>query len=430
MLDREVRTLVAKRIVFSCFAFLMVALTGCGGGLNFNKLVFGTDNEKDALDYILLDAQLKYDRGEFTEALTLAEKARAIKSDSEQVNILLGFIKLSLAGIDPLQVAIKLVDLSTTSTSTSSTTSLADVTSTASSDTAGQMQKLSVLINLTSDDSKKLGAVDQSSVSYWKDIDVIRPCTLDGTDPNCATSPRQAVPTLASVSEVIQLICPFVDSDIMIENYEISAGVAGRHVCTATTQYRSHRAKSHLLWALGHLTEALALNTILLYSTDTSGKGTPNIQRRVDAMNAKTFSGSEVGTYLDLVGEVATLVDTVFDTNKNSMLTATLVDMKSFLAGASKAGMPEDTVKSVSSAMTQLEKTAKDLGGGASGDIAKQTEALRGQMNNTVAKSVSEKLNKVKDSLSDEQKSDACDSFDKLAAGLTTENKNLPEFCK
>lgn len=437
MTSHEMRSNLKTVLKYIAFAFGFIIMIGCGDDPlpNINKYLFTSSNDTDALDSLLIRAQMKYDRGDFEEAYELANKAYNIKPDSEQVIVLLSFINLSLAGIDPLQVAMKLSDMGTTSTSTSTTTStatsLADTTSTSTStststnDTAGQLTKLSVLINLSSADFEKLGNKAVSDVAIWKDMDIIEPDKVAEDGEDTTKSPRTLVDTLRRVNDVIKLVCPFADSDILIETEPLADGVNGRHKCTATTQVRSHRAKVHLIWGLAHLTEALALNSILLYSTSGS---TPNIQRRAEAMNGQTYTAATIGTYLTLVGEVATSVDTIFDTNKNSMLTATLTDMKSFLAAASKAGMPDDTIKSVKTAMDQLKATAEKMGGGAS--VENEATALRGQMNATVAKKVSDKINTLGTEIAASGKTgEICASYDELSKGLPADKKNTPTIC-
>lgn len=400
----------------------VVFLAGCGT-FNVNK-IFGSDDK--ALDTLLVGAQAAYDRGDFKEARELAEQAQRINGSSEQTVVLLGYIHLSLAGIDPFQIGQKLIDLNSTTTSDTSGATAQEQTT---NSTADQLKNLSVVLSLTDTDKKAMAKSTSTNSDIWNGLDIIIPKKAISAD---ADNPRLVVNTLLEVNNVIALICPFVDPDVLVETQAVN-GIAGRHSCQSVSQTRHLRAKAHVLWALAHLTEGLAFNPVLLYSSGTDVK-TPNIQKRVDVMNTKTYTAAEVATtYLSQIQQVSKDVDEVFDTSSDSMLTATLNDMQSFLNGMKKAGVPDSMVKAVQSAIDKLRDTAKQLGSKDGTDTATQTKALRGQMSDKVSKTVATKLDAIYKANPNEfnaNKSAICAQYATMSIGIPDASKTVPAGCK
>ena len=85
--------------------FLVGILSGCGSA-NFNKIWGGDDK---ALDSLIAQAKIHYDKGDFDKAEDFAEKAYDINDQNEEAAVLLGYINLSKGGIDPFVLAKKLV---------------------------------------------------------------------------------------------------------------------------------------------------------------------------------------------------------------------------------------------------------------------------------------------------------------------------------
>ena len=88
---------------------LLLLAVGCGE-VNPNKYLFVRDSQNEALDVLVQKAQYHYDQGEFEEAKDHAEKAFNLNNDNEEVRILLGYIYLSLGGIDTFQLSSALLN--------------------------------------------------------------------------------------------------------------------------------------------------------------------------------------------------------------------------------------------------------------------------------------------------------------------------------
>src|SRR5436190_963294 len=91
---------------------------------------------------------MAYDRGDFGTAESLANELIAKNPNNEDAAILLGYVWLSKAGVDPYALARKLVAMSSTTTAAALTDS--------SSNASTTLATLATLINLSPDDFNSL----------------------------------------------------------------------------------------------------------------------------------------------------------------------------------------------------------------------------------------------------------------------------------
>jgi len=445
-------------------------LAGCGSTTNLNKLWGKDDNAGDSL---YLDAKAAYDRGDFTHAQELAQKLVDRNPDNEKGAVLLGYVYLSEGGIDPYELARKLVAMSSTSTAAKGTSTpsggqtlaggraaragggrngggaVTDGTSAGSqqASTAAPASTTTVLQNL----STLVDASDYMSVlaptTFSKDDNGGTEPQLFAQDTNPLPVPakvsddlRSKVPVLAAMSKAIAAVCPFVDDSV--KNPEDDA----RHNCTASPGPRTDAAKAHFLWAFSHLSEALVYQTVLLYSS--SSDGTTNFQKASNEIN--TFSASseaQFQTFVSDVSEMNNAVGKVFDvSSSDSMVHRTIANMKIVsLAFGELAGLPDSIKSQITNALSSLDTLSQSIGG-----VDSDAKAFKTQMTESLAKTVGSKIDaaittkfgsqKTSSQIQDDpaisdttkqQVTTMCASYDKLVIDMPQDKQteNKPKAC-
>lgn len=374
-----------------------IVLSSCGRDSNLNQ-IFKIGGEDQRFDTLMALAKIHYDRGEHNKAAEYASEAYEINPSSEKAAVLYSYVLIGQVGIDPFAMTKALMEKSSTSTGTTAgTTKLAD----SSSSAADAMSQFSSLINIESADIKKMGTVEESDNPIFKDIPIFIP-----TKPDAEGGARLTNATVININRAIKVICPFVAPAARVEDYAL-------HNCTSATGTMQHQAKSHFLWALAHLGEALAFNSALLYNGDASSTAltqapktsTPNtgLFARVEALNSTTFKVEELADYVGAVGELKDNVEAVFSTDDDSMLYSTLADLTAItLAFAQVPGVPVSVTAKISDGLKTVKELGDKLSSTADSALATRTEALKLQMNKSVNTKLKSSIEKFNTQYSDE----------------------------
>lgn len=385
---------------------LALAQVGCGDA-NFNKIFGSTDEGGDTK---LQLARSYYDVGKFEEAEDLLTELIERNEDNEGAAVLLGYTYLSTGGIDPFQLARKLIEISKPTTTTTTPTTLTELeemefaeartailnqetgttgtttgatASTGASNTSTTLLKLGSIVSLSEADHVRLrnGFYVSSSGLFAADtVPVPREVTEEL---------RASVKVLHNMNRAVKLICRFVDDSTKVAGDPRDQSAS----CAQTSIPRKQSAKAHFLWAFSHLTEAMVYQSVLLYSTIEAGKS--NFEVAGNVINTFQATGtSGISEFVSKVTDLKKAVDTVFDVaNANSMISSTLRDILAVnMAFQALAGLPESMTKSITTALSKLEEIAKQFGGGTA-TVDGQTKALKGQMIEKFSKTVGAKIN-------------------------------------
>jgi hypothetical protein len=392
------------------FASLLVALSGCGSGLNTNR-IWGFDQSTESK---LVDAKVAYDKGDFSGAINLTSQILEINPDVEDAAILQGYAYVSLSGLDPYRVASCLTTLSSSSTSTSnsnagSTSSsrcksaqqsvgsslvsyddpievwfAADANATPTSNSSSNndtnvLRKLQAgLLSMSEEDFAKLKKEDFSGSSglFLGENTIIIPEEVDD-------ELRESVGILRNLNNAVKSVCRFVNDTTALKVDSSRYKALG---CELTSISRKNATKAHYLWAISHLGEALTFTSVILYNTGDSSSY--NFQRA--STKLQNASTSSVDTIVSQVEDLQEAVAAVFDTeNSNSMISKTLFDLNS-TSGAfdAIAGLPD----SVKQEITKILEGVKTLGKTISGSSG-ETKALKTRLLDSVTTTASKKIN-------------------------------------
>jgi hypothetical protein len=387
---------------------LGVVLTSCGSEFNFNSLLV-TSAQQEAFDVLVSVAERAYNTGDFELAREKGEAALAINNNNEEVSILLGYIYLSLAGIDTFQLIEKLSD---TSESAQGTLALL-----AGSNAASQLSGLSSIVGVTAADTEKFGTKQVSTSVEFQDFPVIHPTTA------AVARASSGVAALLYMDNAIKIICPFVARSVLIADdpatEEDESDV--RHTeaaCPETTNVKTLTTKANFLWAFSHLTDALSFYNVVMYST--GELALPNIEKRAAAVNSGDIS--DIAKYVTLVDELAGDIGKIMDTTRESQLTAVL----NGLGAASKAfgampGVPTSFTSGIDTALESVKSAAGNSGG------ASATSNLKGQLTEAVATQLNAKMTSLQQSANPnaEEQEQICAAFETLGASAT----NKPDGC-
>lgn len=420
-----------KRV--SVIAIAATLLASCGPSSNLNRIMFKGNSEDSAYEAMLAKARAHYDRGEFNDAIDLAEKASKLSPESDAAPILIGYSYLSLAGLDPFKIAQKLIkqnESEKSDTTTASSKLTAETSSTSSTGTGDTLKKLgSVLIDVNETDYETLGTKSSSAISVFSSeptkYDLLipkKPGSLEQTD-----SPRFQISALQSINKAIAAICPFVDNSSTVKRDDDT-----RHKCTPTSGVRLSSAKSHYLWAISHLSEALFFSSILLYSGDPAATST-NLLNRVTALSdTSKFSTSSVNGISSFVSasvEITSNVGQIFDSSTDSMLSAILSDLNTAVGGfGAIPGMPtsitskiQSALDSVTSAADKISSTIPSTGNASSDKTTAQLTALKGQLNSQVASTMKTQIDdlykKNPEKFTGTDQCDLCVAYSTLSEG-------------
>jgi len=383
-------------VIANLFTFV-----ACGSSSNLNKIFGSSDPTSRRL---LIEAKAAYNDGDYETAESLINDILVHNADDEDAAVLLGYVYLSQAGMDPFSLAQKLIDNASTSTGLAGSTSNASTL----------LTSLGSLVNMTADTYALLGT-KKTDDTYSGNADY--PVLL----PKSVTSDlRNSVPTLAIMNKAVKNLCRFVSSDAKNTTGDERHAPAN---CGTTPITPRLTAKSHFIWAFAHLTEALVFQSTLQYAKDKNGNnnadGIANIQKRADLVKNGSLSTANL---VSAMADLSSAVSSIFDTSSaSSQISTTLVafDITSRAFGAI-AGMPA----SVSSGVTKSMESLKSSAGGASSSSSAQAGQLRVQMTSGLATSVSSKISALP---AGADKTAACNSYKELVKGNAS--ATLPTGC-
>jgi hypothetical protein len=381
-----------------CGAFLFSA---CGKDTNINQ-IFKISGEDERIDTLLALGRIHYDRGEHEKAGVYASEAYEINHNNEKAAILYAYVLLGQVGIDPFSMAGAIIkkteDEAAAKVAAAKGAKLAETASTTSG--ASALSDFATLINIEKKDIELMGKVEDSELAIFADIPIFVPAKADAEG-----GPRTTNNTLVHIKQAVDVICPFIASAARVEGYS-------RHTCTSATGVMKFQSKSHFLWALAHLGEALAFNSAMLYSPTTTGtltaSATPDtgLFKRATALSTKgssvTIDG--IADYVAAVIELKTNVAQIFDTASDSMLFATLSDLTAVtLAFGQIAGMPDTITKKITAGLATIKELGSKLSTGADSELDQRTAALKLQMSKTLNTSLKTSIDAFSAKYSEEE---------------------------
>lgn len=390
-------------------------LGGCSSSSSVNQ-IWVSSAEEGAIDSLLIRGRTAYDKGRYSEALSLGEQALAINSDVERSAVFVGYVHLALAGIETFSLAKNLIEMQ--SASTTKKTALAEASS-GVSDVLGQ---LTTVLGLTSDDILKMGELQESTATPFSDLPVILPSDADEM--------RAAVEPVSRVNQAIMAVCRFVDDEAKVA----TDSRHGSESCKKTSAPRRLGARAHFLWAFAHLTEAIAINAALQYSTNSAGKA--NLIARMENLKS-----AQIGTDLSAINEFVTMIEDFQETvdailptdNPNSQFRALTADMTAVTAGFARiAGVPASVTDSITKSMDSINAVAGQGEELAQSQTAKMKEVFTGKLSTQLSSKIDELA--AKENVTQEQITTACQSWGAISgapeASAIGDLAGAPEACK
>lgn len=387
---------------------ILIGLSSCSEDTNINQLFLYPGDQNNSISVLLAKAELEYDKGNFSKALSYAIKAHKQNPYNEHASILLGYIYLSLAHMDSIQIAKVLVSES----KDQNDTKFADT----SNKTVNLFSSLATVLQVNFEDIQKLGTLQQadSSYNYFQEYDVIYPYDLE-------TARQQDLDIVKNVNEAIKYVCPYVDEDIKLPDIDYRHSSEN---CAPTVVSRSQRAKAHFLWAFTHLTEAISFYLTLFYKTDDSDTKS-NIEKRLDAL--QTISLTDITGYVKHLKHFIDNVDSIFSISSNSMLNGMLNNLNvTNLAFARLAGVPDDFTKSITQTITEIEAKRALITGAT--DAEKETKSLKTILTQKMASSLASQITTLAQNNPEQfsaKKTEICDAYTSL-----TEGTSVLDVCK
>jgi hypothetical protein len=437
--------MIRKLVVSLVFASLVFS-QGCGNSFNLNRFVYSSSNEEAEFKALKERAQIAYDGGEFDKSANLAQQAYAIQPNDESVSVLLGFINLSRAGLDPVTIARRLIE-------TGNGTDVAGCKSPQENASAGDvLLSLACILPLSDSDYAILGDSEQDrgidvtgEFAQYPLIIPNQPGVVEDLD-----SVRHQINSLNNFNQAIKYVCPFVD-DSSGDDGGIRFLEDSRHSCEQTKYNRESKSKAHLIWALAHLGEALAFANVIMYSQEeVVGLNEPeqeaetNLLKRIKLLNTVTFSN--INEYMETLMSLKESADAIFALPAEngfadeSMLQTTLINLKTTTAAfAAIAGLPTNMTAPVIKILDKVEATAEIIKSAESGeisDIEAKTKALQGQLNKKAAAQLESSINKFTQkqggigSFSEAQKTNICNSYQSFVSGLDPSEVQAPLLCE
>jgi hypothetical protein len=385
---------------------LSLLLSRCSESTNVNQL-FVSDGQKESFTYLMEEAQMSYDQGEFSDALGYATKAYKINPESESASVLLGYIYLSVAGIDTFQLASNL--MASDDEKSDSTTLIAE-----KKDASDALTKLAGIIGISDDELASLTVTEVDGVSGTSDSDIFE--GMDIVFPLSAVEAREGeVEALVNLAKSLNMVCSWVDDEVKVTVENDKSVDDPRHVAESCTQSEHPRyltSKAHYLWALSHLSEAIVFNTVI--STNM-----PNLLARAEAISSRTSIDPQ--TYVDSVIELADVTNTLLPTDPeisaDSMLTGLFNDLEAVTLGfAALPGIPEKMTKPVSDALEKLREQAGAIEAAGTTDLDPNAGALRDQLTKKFAAKLKTQIEEREENgdFTAEQKEQACEAYGKI----------------
>ena len=185
---------------------------------------------------------------------------------------MLGFAYLGKAGIAPFALAKALIiedgDEQADSGDKASSGGTSDVLSGVAS-----------VLGVSDADILKLGDLNSSTNS-----------SLPLLVPYCANRARASLESIEIMNKAIEVVCPFVSSGVKLSE-------DARHACEPTDLASNFQGKANFLWAFAHLSEAIAFDKVVKYSTTDSEQ--TNLELRMEAIDGRQVTNStEIASFI------------------------------------------------------------------------------------------------------------------------------------
>ncbi|MBP6216995.1 MAG: hypothetical protein KA436_00240 [Oligoflexales bacterium] len=363
-------------------------------------------SHKLAFDVQLRMAKISYDKREFRKAYEYAVTAYNINPESEEASLTLGYIEISLAGLDTFSLIKKSSELSKKKSQAESLL-LADD----SKQSGDDLSALSDLLGITDEEFALLGTRNEEDPEF--------PVII----PVCAEEARSTLERLQLTTHAIQVICPFVDEDVrLLGDY--------RHRCKPVSFNRQKKESAHFLWVLSHILEAFAFQKVLNFSSH--GQGKSNLERRVEKLKDVDLSDPQNITQLvsnlsgieSLLQKVLPIAGACSEEFPTTQMTGMINDLLAISASATKLpGAPDSMSKALAKIGDKI-KLAQD-GAGNIPDIFSRRKALKSDFTKSIASTLKGKIESVDQSqYSSEAQKKLCSSLGDISSGTTR-----PSFC-
>lgn len=414
----------AKLAIPPLFSQAIVSLSllsiSCGGNTNLLRAIAPNDQILSYENYAD-SARAAYNQGQYEKAWILGTKAYQLNPGGESISILLGYIGLSLAGGDPFRLAKAMVEANKSEQKkeqfafieTSSTGDILTEELTLKSDNllnsgspSSTLTSFQKAIDLTNDELEQLGEKDLTDPE------------LPLLKPKCVELLRRDIPRLVYLDQTIRLVCPFVDPSARIKTDY-------RQNCQPFDGTRTEENKAHFLWAFAHLTEALAFNTVLTYTTVDSVGSKSNLELRAEKVRRlQTNDPESLDRFLGAVKGLESAVDAVLprtnscsDVAPTSQLRATLHNLLAVNAGLAKlSSIPKNIVSSINAATEKLNSSTDSF------------QTIRSDFTKKTAENLADKIEELgknpEQPLTPDQKSSLCGTLSSLGS------TRWPEACR
>jgi hypothetical protein len=400
------------RPAFMAFICASTVLMSCSASTNIMGILT-PDQHKKTYENMMAIARATYDNGDFETALAASSQALKLIPGDEDASILYGYVNLALIGIDPFSLTKKLIEIQKDNQA-GDTTSLLDGST---KDTSDVLSSLQEILGIREGEIELLGTIDTTDPEL--------PLLI----PKCAEETREVVTTLSRVQEAIYAACPFVDDAVKVRS-------DARQLCKPSTQATgTQTAKAHFLWAFAHLTEALAFNAVLTWTTKPTTPAKTNLEQRVEKVRSGVIEDpSQLTTFIDSVVGLERTVSAIFPTSAQcstewptSQLKAMLNDMLAVnLAFAKLPGVPTKITGSNTKAMAKIQGIQSSTAGDSS---TKQTVALKSQFTKKLASALESKMNDLHsfqgDAIPEDQREELCRSWSSIAGSGETKRPTL-----
>ena len=398
-------------------------LSSCGEDSNFNQF-FSSKEQDETLDVLVYKAEKLYNEGEYAAALEAIQKAEEQSTTNEDVAVLKSYIYLSLANVDVFQVSANMIKLQTGQGCGSSTTTSTSDSSSGSSDAAGALSQLTCLIGMSTTDistnlalennqsGEILGVPTKEELAKFAAIPLYLPKTA-------ADARASGSAVLSNINNVISTACPYVNDGAKVISTDATDS---RHQCTAYAGARYQTGKSHLVWALAHLIEALAFHSVVLY-TDPN-QTDPSLVARSTVLSTFETTTSNLAEFVALAEDLSAVIDIILPVDEtaaaNSMLTGMFNDLDAVSKGFAQFGDSAASITgSISTAIKGLNEKRDQIKASQSSTDTKDASsvALKGQLTAAVSTKLKSKIETdVNDgTLSGQEKTDACAAYASIA---------------
>jgi tetratricopeptide (TPR) repeat protein len=326
------------------------------GDRSLNR-IWVSHKDQDRFDVLLIKAQAYYDRGQFDAAVEPAQAAYSLNPNSEKAAQILAFSKLGQIGLSVTSVVKLLLNMK------------------GSKDLSSFLVLLEKLVHLTDQDLLDMSTEKAVSTNaYFVGLDLYLP-KKPGDYKNTG-DPRGKIKLLRTANEVVAIMCPFVSSELR--------GNGSRYQCKDTHGSEIHESQTLLLYALGHLAEAIAFNALLFYSssTDAAVSSDPvaasNLLARVNKITKiKSVKLGEETAVVGAISELSAAYALILDPSEGSMESEIIVDFNQVARAFTKiAGMPDAVITSINSTLDKLTTTQQEAGGSITQAAAYQKQVV------------------------------------------------------